>query len=146
MPNFSQNSLRKLNSCHPDLIKIFEEVVWMRDCTVIEGFRGKETQNELYRTDKSQVKFPNGNHNQQPSMAVDVMEYFPNKPHLHWSDKDGIEKFANYVIGVANSLLASGEIEHKIRWGADWDGDGVRVDKDPDETFFDGPHFELYKD
>jgi len=146
MPTFSQSSARKLNSCHPDLVRIFEEVIWMRDCTIIEGFRGKETQNEYYRIGKSQLKFPDGNHNKHPSMAVDVMEYYSDRPHLHWTDKDGMENFANYVIGVADSLLDAGEITHKIRWGADWDGDGVRVDKDPDESFFDGPHFELIED
>ena len=150
MPAFSPASSRKLNTCHPDLIRIFEEVVWMRDCCIVEGYRNKATQDEYYRLEKSQVQYPNSNHNKRGpegmprSMAADVMEYFPAKPHLHWSDLDGMENFANYVIGVTNSLLVSGDITHRIRWGADWDGDGVRVDKDSDESFFDGPHFELY--
>jgi len=141
MPKFSQNSYRKLNSCHPDLVTIFEEVVWMRDCTIVEGHRGEPTQNEYYRLGKSQVKYPDSNHNKHPSMAVDVMEYFPNKPHLHWFNKDEIHDFANYVISLADSLYENGEITHKVTWGGDWDMDGDTTDT----SFFDGPHYQLYK-
>lgn len=143
MPGFSEKSQAKLHTCHPDLIQIFTKVVEIRDCTIIEGYRDEETQNEYFRTGKSQVQFPNGNHNRSPSMAADVMEYFPDRPHIRWSDKDGIEDFANYVIDVADMLRDQGEITHMLRWGGDWDRDGVRVDHDPDERFFDGPHFEL---
>ena len=145
MPTFSSKSQEKLATCHPDIGKIFDQVVWMRDCTIIEGHRSQERQDELHRLGKSQLRFPRSKHNSFPSEAVDVMEYFDTKPHLHWSDKDGMEDFAKFVIQTAEELYAQGAIEHLIRWGADWDMDGIRVDKDPDESFFDGPHFELFK-
>lgn len=143
MAYFSEASKRKLETCHADLQAIFNDVIYVRDCTIIEGHRSQEVQDEYYRTGKSQLKFPSSKHNSFPSMAVDVMEYFPVRPHIHWADKDGMEDFANFVLATAERLLAQGVISHSLRWGADWDQDGVRVDKDPDETFFDGPHYEL---
>ena len=143
MPKFSKTSQGRLNTCHEDLVTIFEEVIWVRDCTIIEGFRTEEVQNEYYRTGKSQLRFPQSKHNKFPSKAVDVMEYHAEKPHLHWSKTDEIEDFARFVLRMADDLYEAGAITHKLRWGGDWDMDGERVDKDPDETFFDGPHFEL---
>jgi peptidoglycan LD-endopeptidase CwlK len=144
MPSFGNRSLANLKTCHVDLQKIFSEVVWTIDCTIVEGHRGQEKQDLYYDLNKSEIKFPNGKHNSFPSMAADVMRYYPDRPHLHWTDKDDMEWFAKFVIDTAQRLYAAGEITHLIRWGADWDMDGVRVDKDPDEGFFDGPHFELY--
>ena len=143
MPSFSAASRSRLMTCHPDLITIFNTVIESRDCTIIEGYRDETTQNEYYRTGKSQLRYPRGNHNLQPSRAVDVMEYFPERPHLRWSNLDGIEYFAAYVLRVADGLMAAERTTHRLRWGADWDGDSIRVDKDPDESFFDGAHYEL---
>jgi len=143
MPDFSDASLRKLTTCHKDLQAIFNEVVFMQDCTIVEGHRSEERQNELHRTGKSQVVYPNSKHNSYPSMAADVVRYHPDKPHIHWSDLDDFENFAVYVLTTANALYKKGIITHELRWGGDWDRDGVRVDKDSNERFFDGPHFEL---
>ncbi len=41
MPTFSSKSQEKLATCHPDIGKIFDQVVWMRDCTIIEGHRSQ---------------------------------------------------------------------------------------------------------
>jgi len=111
---------------------------------IIEGHRGEIIQNEMYRTGKSQVQWPDSNHNLIPSMAIDVMEYFPEKPHIHWSDLNAIEDFSHFVLATAEALFAQGVVTHMLRSGVDWDMDGIRVDKDPDESFFDGPHMELY--
>ncbi len=145
MPKFGTASSKRLASCHPDLITIFSAVIRRIDCIVIEGHRKEKRQNELYRTGKSQVQWPNSKHNTLPSMAVDVAVYHPERPHIHWSDADEFVWFAEKVSATANHLYHMGEIEHLIRSGTDWDQDGVRVDRDPDESFFDGPHFELYK-
>ena len=143
MPKFSQRSRAKLETCHEDLQMIFNEVIWMRDCTIIEGYRGKARQNELFFLEKSQVRFPHSRHNHSPSMAVDVMEYHDERPHIHWFELDEIEVFARFVMEIADGLRDRADITHRLRWGGDWDNDGVRVDRDPDEWFFDAPHFEL---
>ena len=143
MPKFSERSLIQLNTCHPDLVRVFNEVIWYRDCIIIEGYRNEAAQEEMFRTQRSQLRYPHSKHNQLPSMAVDVMEYYPDKPHIRWFNKDANEDFSKFVLVEAANLLDAGEVTHRLRWGADWDMDGIRVDKDDNETFFDGPHYEL---
>tara|TARA_R110000796_G_C14307833_1_gene406176 strand:- start:71 stop:301 length:231 start_codon:yes stop_codon:yes gene_type:complete len=72
-------------------------------------------------------------------MAVDVMEYFPDKPHIHWNDRDAAEDFARLVLATAETLLARGEVSHHLRWGGDWNMDGDTSDT----SFWDAPHYEI---
>ena len=39
MPNFSIVSKQRLNTCHQDLQKLFNEVIKHYDCAVIQGAR-----------------------------------------------------------------------------------------------------------
>lgn len=133
MPKFSQKSLDKLNTCHPDLQKLFNEVIKHWDCTILEGHRDQATQDEYFRTGKSKLKYPNGKHNKTPSMAVDVIPYYKNSPNIRWDDINGFAYFSGFVLGVAAKMGI------KIRHGADWNGD--RETKD--HSFIDWPHFEL---
>jgi peptidoglycan L-alanyl-D-glutamate endopeptidase CwlK len=73
MPAFGKKSLENLNSAHNDLQALFNEVIKHFDCTVLEGFRGKERQNRLFSEGATKVKFPNSKHNHSPSLAVDVI-------------------------------------------------------------------------
>lgn len=140
MPNkFSFRSQAKLDTCHKDLVLLFTTVLLERDCIIIEGHRSQGVQDEYQRTGKSQLRWPNSKHNSNPSMGIDVMEYFPTRPHIHWADLGACEDFALYVQTLAKTL----PLDYALRWGGDWDGDGVRVDRDPNETFFDGAHYEL---
>jgi peptidoglycan L-alanyl-D-glutamate endopeptidase CwlK len=74
MAYFSNRSQQRLETCHSDLIKIFEDVIFVRDCTIIEGRRSKGIQDEYERTGKSQLRYPDSKHNSFPSMACDVMD------------------------------------------------------------------------
>lgn len=134
MAEFGQSSIRELNTCHPDLKTIFHEVIRHRDCTILEGFRNEEAQNKAYKEGKSQKQWPNGNHNKNPSVAVDVIPY-----PIDWKDREGITYFAGFVLGIAEQLLKSGKITHKVRWGGDWNSDG----QVKDNKFDDLVHFEL---
>jgi peptidoglycan LD-endopeptidase CwlK len=136
MPKFGQKSLITLATCHPKLQMLFNKVVEEYNCTVLEGFRTGERQDELYRTGMSKLKFPNSKHNQQPSIAVDVAPYFSEAPHIRWNDKESFYHFGGYVKGVASQMGI------KIRWGGDWDGDNDLHD----QSFMDLPHFELVFD
>jgi len=40
MSSFGERSQDRLNTCHTDLIVLFEEVIKTFDCAVICGFRG----------------------------------------------------------------------------------------------------------
>lgn len=128
MPKFSGRSAVKLATCDNKLIKVFFEVIKEYDCTIIKGNRGKLRQNELFRTGKSKVEFPNSKHNSWPSLAVDVAPY-----PIDWNDTKRFYYFAGYVKGIANSMGIA------IRWGGDWDSDNDLND----QTFMDLVHFEL---
>ena len=128
MPEFSVKSLEKLSTCHPDLQRVFKEIVKHFDCTILEGHRGQERQNKMFDEGRSQLRFPHGKHNQVPSLAVDVAPY-----PIKWTDRDRFHYFAGFVKGIALQMGVG------IRWGGDWDSD-TQVD---DNRFDDLPHFEL---
>ena len=129
MPKFSQKSLDRLNECDKRLYAIFSEVVKHFDCTVLEGYRSEIEQNRLYEQGKTKVKYPNGKHNQRPSMAVDVIPY-----PIDWQDRERMCYFAGHVMAIAKTMFGV-----DIRWGGDWD-----LDTDlADNVFDDLPHFEI---
>jgi len=139
MYQWSKRSLISYNTLHPDLQVIFDEVLKHFDCVLLEGFRNEEKQNEAVRNGKSDARWPNGNHNKSPSMAVDVMPY-----PIDWNDTRRVDHFAGFVRGLAVKLLEEGKITHKMRWGGDWRSTG-----DPDNNKKYGKndldHFELLK-
>ena len=128
MPKFGKSSKKRLDTAHPHLQKIFNEVVKVIDCSVLEGHRGKELQDKYFNEGKSKVKFPNGRHNKLPSLAVDVTPY-----PIDWNDRERQTLFAGFVLGIARSM------DIKLRWGGDWDMD-FEVQ---DNRFDDFPHFEI---
>jgi peptidoglycan L-alanyl-D-glutamate endopeptidase CwlK len=130
MPHFSDASRLKLETCDIKLQVLFNEVVKRFDCTIIEGHRGQERQDELFNASprRTKVPWPNSRHNSTPSKAVDVAPC-----PVDWNDRDRFHYFAGYVQGVASQLGIA------VRWGGDWNDDTqVR-----DNSFDDLPHFEL---
>lgn len=128
MPNFSSASLKELNSCHPDLQRLFLEVVKTYDCTVLCGYRNELDQNTAYKTGKSKLKYPDSYHNEIPSRAADVVPY-----PIDWNNIKAFYHFAGFVRATAIQMGI------ELRWGGDWDSD---FDLD-DQKFNDLPHFEL---
>lgn len=143
MSSFSKKSIERLNTCHPDLIVIFNEVIKVFDCTVSEGYRGEKAQNEAYANGFSKVKYPYGNHNTYPSNAVDVYPYPVNLHPESQKEKElYIQRmcyFAGWVMGIADNLFKSGKVSHRLKWGSDWDGDTDLSNHD----FRDYPHYEI---
>lgn len=132
---FSKSSLDQLLTCHPDLQKLFLEVIKHYDCTVLEGNRGEEKQHEDFLTGKSKVDWPNGKHNKLPSDAADVVPYPLDWELVTKEDRAAINEmylFVGKVLGIAEMM------EIPIRSGADWDGDGDITD----QQLHDLPHFE----
>ena len=131
MPNFSDKSLAKLATCDPHLQRVFHEVIHDFDCTILEGHRNKERQNQKVAEGKSQVRWPDGKHNTVPSMAVDVCPY-----PIVWDDRERQTLFAGFVLATAKAM------DVNLRWGGDWDRDTeVR-----DNGFDDLVHFELVEE
>jgi peptidoglycan L-alanyl-D-glutamate endopeptidase CwlK len=132
MNTYSAASLAHLETCHPDLRALFEEVIKHRDCTIIEGHRSDERQEELWRTGASKLGPGQSKHNRSPSGAVDAGPYFPGEG-IPWNDRERWLTWGGFVLGVAAVLGI------KIRAGSDWDGDWLHSD----QSFHDMPHFEL---
>ena len=131
MNTFSEKSIARLKTCEHDLQELFHHVLNIHDCTIIEGHRDEETQNEMYRTNKSQLMYPDSKHNRYPSRAVDVAPYINGG--IPWDDHKQFYYFAGIVMGVANGIGL------KIRWGGDWNQNHDLND----QKFFDLPHYEL---
>ena len=138
MPKFSNVSTERLATCHQDLQTLFHYVIKYYDCTVVCGYRGEKDQNKAYMEGKSQVKYPNSKHNYKVSLAADVAPY--DNGRIDW-DFEQMYHFAGFVQGIAQMLFDYGAIKHKLRLGADWDGDNDVQD----QRFKDLPHFELIK-
>lgn len=128
MPSFSQRSKDNLATCHPDLQRVFNEVIKHYDCTIICGHRNEEDQNLAFKKGHSKLKYPKSKHNQLPSRAVDVMP-FP----INWTDTKKHLHFAGFVMGIAASMGI------KLRYGGDFNMD-LNFDND---SFIDRPHYEL---
>jgi peptidoglycan L-alanyl-D-glutamate endopeptidase CwlK len=134
MPKFSFESATKLGTCHHDLQVLFTEVIKYWDCTVIEGHRDEVDQELDFANGKTRLHYPHGKHNAVPSMAVDVAPC-----PVDWHDEKRFYYFAGFVMGVAQWLLESGKISHKVRYGGDW----FRSTMVSENKFNDLVHFEL---
>ena len=73
MPSYGATSRRNLDTCHPDLIRVFEEVIKRFDCSITEGHRTPERQAHLLALGRTKVKV--SRHNSLPSEAVDAAPY-----------------------------------------------------------------------
>lgn len=143
MSNYSKTSLERLSTCHPDLQIIFKEVIKYFDCTIACGFRNQKEQDDAFARGATEVKWPNGNHNKYPSMAVDA---YPCPVELNATNQREkniyiylMSYFAGQVMAIARQLKVDGKISHNLRWGCDWDGDN----NIKEHSFLDFPHFEL---
>lgn len=141
MGKFSAASVKQLETAHPKLQQVFNRVVEIMDCTVLEGKRSEEQQRKnvekkVSQTMDSKHVYPLGG----PSLAVDVAPY-----PLKWPDRkspDYIKEWASWchlagiVLGVAEMMGI------KIRWGGDWNMNDILTD----QKFDDLPHFELVEE
>jgi peptidoglycan L-alanyl-D-glutamate endopeptidase CwlK len=127
--SYSAKSKAKLETCHPDIQKVFNEVIKHVDCSILQGVRTVEEQEELVRTGKSQTM--NSKHLKQAdgySHAIDVVPY-----PIDWSNRERFILFAGKVLGIAKAMSVD------LVSGIDWNDDG----NIKDHSFFDAPHFEL---
>lgn len=148
MPSFGSKSQARLDTCHPSLQRLMNEVIKTYDCSIIEGRRSKETQDNYFSRNLTKVQWPNSKHNAIPpelSMAVDVVPYIPEMGGQLWPNPDtqppeeylrilgAFYMFLGYVQRVAV------ELGIPIRMGADWNANRNLLD----QKFHDLPHIEL---
>ena len=159
--NFGKRSNDNLSYCHNDMIKI--HTTWINitliDYGINYGHRSPEIQFELFKkgrsfindvwviTDKLKVVTNcdgytiKGKHNYNPSIATDFYAYIPGQNKLSY-DELHLTYIACGLQTTARFLYEAGEIEHLIRWGGNWDNDGIIK---YDQRLQDLCHVELYK-
>jgi peptidoglycan L-alanyl-D-glutamate endopeptidase CwlK len=142
MYKLGKGSLKKLESVHHDLVKIIKLAITRTpvDFGISEGHRTLERQKELYDQGKSKIDGINkkGKHNYSPSLAIDLYAYHPDievRKKLAY-DVPTLCIIAGVIISCADELKAKGDIKHSIRWGGNWDNDGVIL---YDQSFDDLP-------
>lgn len=137
----SKRSIKRMSGLHPLLSSVVVLALFKHSHidfgVAADSVRTEERQIELVAEAKS--KTLNSKHLIQPdtgcSHAVDL---YPSG----YNSISDIPREAWVELSTAMHLAAK-DVGVKIRWGADWDMDGTMVDEDPDESFFDAPHFEL---
>jgi len=135
MPHFGKTSYSRLITCHPDLQRLLLKVVEKFDCSILCGIRSKAEQDAAFAAGTSKVQWPNSKHNieieGELSLAIDVIPY-PFAP-TDWDDAGMMYMLIGYIRRVAE------ELDIRVRFGADWDGDG----RTKDQSFHDLPHIFL---
>lgn len=120
MPKFGKRSRKELATAHPELQRLFNEVINLIDCAVICGHRGHADQDKAFAEGKSKLKWPNSKHNKIPSLAVDVVPW-----PLDWNDHNRFRVLSDVVKDTAKRLKI------KVECGIDW------------KKFPDAPHYQL---
>lgn len=134
MNKFSNKSLERLDTCHPDLQTLAHEALKIMDCSVVSGVRTIAEQRALFEAEPPLTKTMNSKHLKQPdgfSHAIDLAPYVNGG--IPWKDLKYFYRMAGVMEMSAHILRIN------IRWGGNWDSD----DDLDDQKFFDLPHFEL---
>lgn len=128
MYKYGNSSTARLETCHPDIQRLFNELIKDWDISIICGHRSKEDQEEAVSSGRSKTHYPDSKHNSMPSKGVDAALY-----PIDWNDNGRNFMFVGMVKQKAKELGID------IRCGADWDGDNYNND----QTFNDLVHFEV---
>lgn len=142
--SFGARSTTKLATCDERLQRIARRALELSpiDFTIIHGFRGESEQNELVAQGLSKLRWPDSKHNHERktvgnplgepcSLALDFGPWIDGT--IPWKDT---HSFA-MVAGVF--FAAAAEEGVRLRYGADWDLDGLTTD----QSFMDWGHLEL---
>lgn len=134
----SDRSRKRLEGVHPDLMLVVKAAlaIGAQDFFVAEGLRTPERQRELVALKLS--KTLKSKHLPQPDGYGHAVDLYP----VGYSDLRTVPKDAYRAVYKA-MMAAAEHLGVSLRWGNDWDGDGVEVGTDPDESFADWPHYEI---
>lgn len=124
MFKFSAKSQEYLNTCHPDIQRVFHRVMSYQemDFTVLEGQRTDERQMMLFADGKSQLDgvINKSRHQSTPSEAIDVAPY-----PINW---ESLPEFNRLATLIFRACLEEGV---HLEYGGHW------------KNFKDYPHWEL---
>ena len=128
MPSFSHKSKQKLLLADYRWQDILNEAIQYVDFTILETYRDRERQEQMFEEGRSTLRWPHSKHNQNPSLAVDIAPY-----PIDWDD---LTRFYR-LMGLVQGLAWTKGIETRI--GLDWDRDWDHKDN----RWNDGPHIEI---
>lgn len=128
MYKYGRTSKARLATCHPEIQRLFNELIKDWDVSIICGHRTEAEQTAAVKKGASKTPFPKSKHNSMPSIGIDAALY-----PIDWNDTGRHYMFVGMVKQKAKDLGIN------IRCGADWDGDN----NTDDQTFNDLVHFEL---
>lgn len=72
---FGRTSRAQLATAEYALQKVAHRVLLLKDHSIIKGHRSEDQQNAAFERGASQLRWPNGRHNDYPSRALDVQVY-----------------------------------------------------------------------
>lgn len=105
---FSDRSLRNLETCVEPLQLVAHRAIQVIDFSVLCGHRGREAQNDAFDQGASKVRWPHSIHNLDPSEAFDLAPY-----PISWARVDEWR-----FIELAGVILrAAHELEVPLDWG-----------------------------
>lgn len=137
MFNFGRKSMAEKDTLCPPLQKILEGIIKIFDISVMKGTRGEEEQNRDYDNGATTLRYPDSNHNESPSNAVDCVPY-----PIRWNILSRFYRMMALAFREANKIKAM------IRSGGDWRRDGtlnnyiVPGTNPPRKALMDLPHLE----
>lgn len=128
-----KTSLARLIGVDETLVNVVKRAIEISevDFTVLEGVRTLARQRELYaqgRTAPGKIVTWTMNSKHIEGKAVDLVPY-----PMDWNDLSKFDKIKDAV------FKAAAEQGVKVRWGADWNGNG----KPREKGEYDSPHFEI---
>lgn len=124
---FGNESRRQLATSDARLQRLAHTVLIIKDHSVIKGHRGQIEQNKAFASGASKLKWPKGNHNAMPSLAIDVQTY--PKP----DDEQDLREEQLYLLGLYKGIAS--ELGIPLRTGGDWDRDGEIADNGFDDFY-----------
>ena len=144
---FGKRSIERKKTCHRDLQLILDHAIEtsLVDFGISEGKRTDAKQLEYFLAGKSRIDPRNpelkrkGKHLRSPSWAVDIYAYVPGRKDLAF-DRVHLAYLAGHIMNVAKTLYDDEIINHRLRWGGNWDSDGTLL---YDQSLQDMTHFEL---
>lgn len=128
MRKYGAQSLSKLATVHPKMRQIAMLALDLSpyDIAIIHGWRGEEVQNALFDSRASTKRWPDSKHNRSDDIDYeltdrisDALDFAP------WIDGAIPWDETHIFACVAGCFFAAAkQLDARIRWGGDWDGDG----------------------
>ncbi|HAN19616.1 MAG: hypothetical protein A2X13_14750 [Bacteroidetes bacterium GWC2_33_15] len=146
MRAFGKTSNDRLNTANSDIQLVMRKSVATCpvDFGIAQGGRTYEQQLEYFLKGASSLdprdlkQKEKAKHLHTPSDAVDIYIYIPERNDMMY-DKEHLAFVAGWILCTADRLFREGKIKRKLRWGGNWDGDGILI---IDQQLQDRPHFE----